>query len=105
MKDLLENINKFEWKELDGKVLKIIVGEDVLDGVKSVCVMGLDARTGHYYALHTETKRLNIDPIRMLSEETGENMMECKKALFATNGDFNKAIEYLSRPNRVNHYV
>lgn len=57
MKDLLENIHKFDRKELDGKVLKIIVGEDVLDGVKSVCVMGLDEHTGHYYVLHTETTK------------------------------------------------
>lgn len=57
MKDLSENIHKFEWKELDGKVLKIAVGEDVLDGVKSVCVMGIDRKTGHYYVLHTETTR------------------------------------------------
>ena len=57
MKDLLENIHKFEWKELDGKVLKIVVGEDKLDGVKSVCVMGLDEQTGHYYVLHTKTTR------------------------------------------------
>lgn len=57
MKDLLENIHKFEWRELDGRVLKIVVGEDELDGVKSVCVMGLDGKTGHYYVLHTETTR------------------------------------------------
>lgn len=57
MKDLLENTHKFDWKELDGKVLEIIVGEDALDGVKSVCVMGLDARTGHYHVLHTETTK------------------------------------------------
>ena len=57
MNGLLENIHKFEWKDLHGKVLKIVVGEDVLDGVKSVCVMGLDAHTGHYYVVHTETTR------------------------------------------------
>ena len=57
MKDLLENIHKFEWKELDGKVLKIGVGESQEDDVKSVCVMGLDEQTGHYYVLHTKTTR------------------------------------------------
>jgi hypothetical protein len=57
MKDLLENIHKFEWKDLHGKVLKIVVGEGQEDGVKSVCVMGLDEHTGHYYVLHTKTTR------------------------------------------------
>lgn len=105
MKDLLENIHKFEWKELDGKVLKIVVGEDELDGLKSVCVMGLDAQTGDYYVLHTESKLLTTDLTRRLSEKTGENMMECKKALVVSGGNFEKAIEYLNRPNKIRSYV
>lgn len=55
MKDLLENVHKFEWKDLHGKVFRISVGESEEDGVKSVCVMGLDEQTGDYYVLHTQT--------------------------------------------------
>ncbi len=33
--------------------------------------------------------------VRELREKTGAGMMECKKALEASGGDFNKAIEYL----------
>lgn len=57
MKDLLENIHKFDWKDLHGKVLKIGVGESQEDDVKSVCVVGVDEQTGHYYVLHTKTTR------------------------------------------------
>lgn len=33
--------------------------------------------------------------VKELREKTGAGMMECKKALEASNGDFDKAIEYL----------
>jgi len=57
MKELLENIHKFDWKELHGKQLRIAVGQGDEDGVEYVCVMGVDESTGHYYVLHTETKK------------------------------------------------
>lgn len=58
MKELLENNHKFDWKELHGKQLRITVGQSGEDGVESVCVMGVDESTGHYYVLHTETRYL-----------------------------------------------
>ena len=33
--------------------------------------------------------------VKELREKTGAGMMDCKKALQATNGDFDKAIDYL----------
>ena len=53
MKDLLENIHKFDWRDLHGKVLKITVGESEEDGMKYMCVMGVD-ENGHYYVVCLE---------------------------------------------------
>lgn len=56
VKELIENVHKFDWKDLQGMVLRIVVGEDDVDGVKSTCVMGVDESTGDYYVLHTEQR-------------------------------------------------
>lgn len=39
--------------------------------------------------------QITVQMVKELREKTGAGMMECKKALEASNGDFNKAIEYL----------
>ncbi len=38
---------------------------------------------------------INIELIKQLREETGAGVLDCRKALEANNGDFQKAIEYL----------
>ncbi len=38
---------------------------------------------------------ISIDQIKQLREETGAGVLDCRKALEANNGDFQKAMEYL----------
>jgi elongation factor Ts len=38
---------------------------------------------------------ISIDQIKLLREETGAGVLECRKALETYDGDFDKAIEYL----------
>jgi len=38
---------------------------------------------------------ITIDQIKELREETGAGVLDCRKALEQSNGDFNKAVEYL----------
>ena len=38
---------------------------------------------------------ITIEQIKQLREETGAGVLDCRKALEANNGDFQKAIEYL----------
>ncbi len=38
---------------------------------------------------------ISIDLIKQLREETGAGVLDCRKALEANNGDFQKAMEYL----------
>jgi elongation factor Ts len=43
------------------------------------------------------TMTISADQVRQLREKTGAGMMECKKALTDTGGDFDKAIEALRK--------
>ena len=38
---------------------------------------------------------VTAEMVKQLRERTGAGMMDCKKALVETNGDMEKAIEYL----------
>ena len=38
---------------------------------------------------------ISAKDVQALREKTGVGMMECKKALLETNGDMDKAVEYL----------
>jgi elongation factor Ts len=40
---------------------------------------------------------ISADQVKRLREQTGAGMMDCKAALQETNGDFEKAIEYLRK--------
>lgn len=40
---------------------------------------------------------VTIEQVRELREKTGAGILDCKKALQETSGDFNKAIEYLRK--------
>lgn len=40
---------------------------------------------------------ITSEQVRLLREKTGAGMMDCKKALEESNGDFEKAIEYLRK--------
>jgi elongation factor Ts len=42
-----------------------------------------------------EIKMITAEMVRQLRERTGAGMMDCKKALTETNGDADKAVEYL----------
>jgi len=42
-----------------------------------------------------EIKMITAEMVRQLRERTGAGMMDCKKALTETNGDAEKAVEYL----------
>lgn len=57
---LFDNVKTFDWKELDGKKLKITVGEsiDPLAKEMTTVVCGYEKKTGHIYTLHAETKRI-----------------------------------------------
>ena len=41
--------------------------------------------------------------VKELREMTGAGMMDCKKALTATEGDMDKAVEFLRVPSPSNH--
>jgi elongation factor Ts len=45
----------------------------------------------------TTTKMISAKDVQELRQRTGAGMMECKKALEETNGDVDKAIEYLRK--------
>jgi elongation factor Ts len=40
---------------------------------------------------------ITLEQIKTLREKTGAGIMDCKKALMETNGDIEKAIEYLRK--------
>ncbi|MDO8644865.1 MAG: elongation factor Ts, partial [bacterium] len=40
---------------------------------------------------------ITAEQVRELREKTGAGMMDCKKALSETQGDFSKAIDFLKR--------
>jgi elongation factor Ts len=44
---------------------------------------------------------VSVDQIKALRNKTGAGMMDCKKALIESNGDFEKAIEYLRKKGAV----
>lgn len=41
--------------------------------------------------------KVTVEDVRKLRELTGRGMMDCKKALYETNGDHKAAIEYLKK--------
>ena len=45
---------------------------------------------------------ISAKQVKELREMTGAGMMDCKKALTATEGDFDKAIEFLREKGRQN---
>ncbi|MGE0615010.1 MAG: translation elongation factor Ts [Bacteriovoracia bacterium] len=45
---------------------------------------------------------ISADSVRELRERTGAGMMDCKKALAETSGDFDKAVEYLRKKGIAN---
>ena len=51
-------IPTFEWTDLDGKTLKIRVGENTENGIKVTSVMGQDVDTEKIYLLGTITKKV-----------------------------------------------
>lgn len=53
----------FNWKDLDGKDLKIHVGVDFADGKDCTIVMGYEKKTGNYYLLNEETKMVVMDEL------------------------------------------
>ncbi len=44
---------------------------------------------------------VSVEQIKALRNKTGAGMMDCKKALIESNGDFEKAIEYLRKKGAV----
>jgi elongation factor Ts len=44
---------------------------------------------------------VSVEQIKKLRNKTGAGMMDCKKALMESNGDFEKAIEYLRKKGSV----
>lgn len=55
----------FDWKDLDGKTLEIIVRSDTQDSpdrlerkIEITCVFGYDKETKNYYCLATEEKEI-----------------------------------------------
>ena len=43
------------------------------------------------------TVTISASDVNKLRQETGAGMMDCKKALVETNGDFEAAIDYLRK--------
>ena len=64
-----------------------------LDGVKLVLIKSNDQVK--------LTKVIELSEVRKLREITGCGMMDCRKALMESDGDFDKAIEILERMPRV----
>jgi len=54
----------------------------------------------HQSALRSEDKMVTINQIKQLRQETGVSITECKKALEAAKGDFDKAKEVLRKWGR-----
>lgn len=49
----------YDWEDMNGKVLHIMVGKDSYDGKEeTTMVMGWERETDTYYVLHKETKRV-----------------------------------------------
>jgi elongation factor Ts len=44
------------------------------------------------------TVQISASDVNKLRQQTGAGMMDCKKALTETNGDFESAIDFLSKP-------
>lgn len=49
--------------------------------------------------------KITIDDVKRLHNETGVRMMDCKKALYASEGDHDKAIEWLKEHSGVSKLV
>jgi hypothetical protein len=46
-----------------------------------------------------ERVSITVEMVRHLRDKSDHPMMECKNALYATNGDMNKAMEWLRTPS------
>src|SRR5690349_7594593 len=54
-------------------------------------------RGTHRQGLETNMAEVSASMVKELREKTGAGMMDCKKALAETGGDFSKAEEYLRK--------
>jgi hypothetical protein len=54
----------FNWQQIDGLTLKISVGTDEQEGVKTSTVVGLDESSGKVYVIHVDQVDLNATPKR-----------------------------------------
>ncbi len=57
--------------------------------------------THHHYPLFNQNKmstvQISASDVNKLRQQTGAGMMDCKKALTETNGDFEAAIDFLRK--------
>lgn len=74
----------------------------VLNAVSSYNCHGREKMNKRWTELSVEMRKLNApkpeltaDMIRRLREHTGEGLMACKRALVATNCNFDAAVEHL----------
>ena len=76
----------------------------VLNEVASHRCLGRKEMNESWDELRVMMRELNKPPVVLTAEEvirlrdhTGEGMMACKKALVASDGDFDKAVDYLRK--------
>jgi elongation factor Ts len=79
----------FSKKQIHNRALRSVITNQV---------QGLD-RNVHWVWASKEEKKLEITAamVKDLREKTGTGMMDCKEALKAAGGDFEKAVEYLRK--------
>lgn len=58
---LIDGIKVFSWEQLQGKILKIVVGVDEQDGYETTVVNGYEETTGNLYVLHVGTHHMDND--------------------------------------------
>ena len=74
-------------------------------GAEMRCTVAWTKEGSDYDKHYGDRKLVTAELVSKLREETDEPMMVCKKALTVTNGDFDKAVEWLKDRHRFRTWI